>query len=158
MVGLFTGPCLAKFPDDAAVESYAASEKLTPMTEEQVRQLLGTDPGMGWIRQTDSGTYRLTIEKPPYHACALRKTFDKAPKALKSYYFLMLSLWAAGSKPGDLTEQPAQSAEVGSLPTRVYLYLLTAPDGKAKEQFIALITDLPDGAHEVRLVRQILAN
>ena len=70
----------------------------------------------------------------------------------------MLSLWAAGSKPGDLTEQPAQSAEVGSLPTRVYLYLLTAPDGKAKEQFIALITDLPDGAHEVRLVRQILAN
>ena len=65
MVGLFTGPCLAKFPDDAAVESYAASEKLAPMTEEQVRQLLGTDPGMGWIRQTDSGTYRLTIEKPP---------------------------------------------------------------------------------------------
>ena len=115
----------------------------------------GSDPGEGWTRQNSFGTYRLTIEKPPYHACAVRKAFAQQPKALKSYLFLMVAIWVTTSKAGQLTEQPALSVQIVGHPTVANTFQLTGEDGKLKEQFILLTTDLPDGTYQVRMVRQI---
>jgi hypothetical protein len=158
LVGIFSGPCLGKFPDDNAVESYTKEKNLTPMTVAEIRHLLGPDPGMGWIGQASSTRYLLTIEKPPYHTCAIRKMFTSPPRAVRSYYFLALALWAVASKHGTVTEQPPQSLEIEGRPTQAYVYPLTDAGGTAREQFLLFVSDMSDGTYAIRLARQILPN
>jgi hypothetical protein len=155
LVGLFMGPCLDKFPDDGAVAAYAKAENLTPMTETEIRQLLGSDPGVGWVGKSSTGVYRLTVEEPPYHTCALRAIYAGPPKAIKSLFFLPIALWAV-TKNQALSEQPTQSQTVNGLPTLAYPFVLVDAGGKTVGQFAVIVTDIPDGSREARLVRQML--
>jgi len=156
LVGIFTEPCIGRFPDDDAVSGYAQAAKLTPMTAAEVREILKSDPGVGWVGQSSGGPYKLTIEKPPYHTCAVREVFAGAPIAVKSSFSLLMALWAVG-KNYSFAEQPTQFVTVNGLPTTAYPFLLTDASGKTLEQLAVIVTDLSDGKHEVRLVRQILA-
>src|SRR5258706_1867136 len=98
---IFLEPCVGRFPDDAALAQYAVEMHLAAMSGSEVAGLLGKDPGVGWVQHDPSGTYWLTVEKPPYHTCAVRADFAREPLALKSYFALQLSLMVAGAGTGD---------------------------------------------------------
>ncbi len=65
MLRVFLDPCQGKFPDDAAVAQYAKDKDLTAMSASEVAELLGKDPGVGWVEHDESGTYLLTVEAHP---------------------------------------------------------------------------------------------
>ena len=72
MIALYDEICLRAFPDDKAAGDAAARHNATPLTDAQVRIYLHDDPGMGWSLQGRTGRFTVTIEAPPYHACAIR--------------------------------------------------------------------------------------
>jgi hypothetical protein len=75
---------------------------------------------------------------------------------VKSYLALLLGLWAVGTRHAQMVGQPQQSTEIDGNPTKVDMFMILGPGGKAEEQFLVLVTDMPDGTYELRLVRQIL--
>lgn len=158
LLHVFLDPCVEKFPDDEAVDRYATAHGMTPMSASEVSALLGKDPGIGWTHQDESRTYWLTIEKPPYHACAVRTTFGQKPLALRSYLALQLGLMVSVSRNGDwLQEQAPQTMELAGLPTNLYTFLRFNAAGQPIEQYIVLIAERPEGTFPTRIVRQILA-
>lgn len=73
LIAIYDMICLRTFPDDARLD--AAMGRLPgarALTADEVRTYLKDDPGRGWIM--DNGTSRIviTIEAPPFHACAVR--------------------------------------------------------------------------------------
>ena len=150
----FSAPCIEAFPDDAAVEAFASEQKLAPMSESELRRLLGRDPGEGWIGKGQSGTYMLTIEKPPYHSCAIRVPFTGSPDVVLSQYSFVVSLWAA-TQHDNMASQPPMSVEIEGHPTVAYVYELTDLGGKPRGQFMLLVTSMLDSTSELRLVRQM---
>jgi hypothetical protein len=154
----FLDPCVGKFPNDDAVGQYAAGHELTPMSAGEVSALLGKGPGIGWIQRDESRTYWLTVEKPPYHACAVRTTFGHNPLALQSFLALQLGLMVSVSRTGDrLQEQAPQALELAGLPTTLSTFLRINSADQPIEQYIVLIAERPDGTFPTRIVRQILA-
>lgn len=72
-IRLFSSYCLDKFPDDAAVVSATADNKLTKLSSEEARLFVRSKAGgEGWLIQGMGGRYVLTAERPPYHACTIR--------------------------------------------------------------------------------------
>ena len=152
---VFLDPCQGKFPDDAAVAQYAKDKDLTAMSAGEVAELLGKDPGVGWVQHDESGTYLLTVEGPPYHACAVRTNFAHKPLALRSY--LALELGVTFANAGDrLVEQPPISLEQNEVPQTANIFLRINASGKATEQYLIFIADWSDGTYPTRIVRQIL--
>jgi hypothetical protein len=82
-VGLFSSYCLQKFPDDEALTTQASSDQREALTDAQVKTFLHSDPGQGWVLAGADGKYVLTTERPPFHACAVRRysgqVLDGAP-------------------------------------------------------------------------------
>jgi hypothetical protein len=150
----FSAPCIESFPDDAAVDAFASEQKLAPMSESEVRRLLGRDPGKGWIGKGQSGTYMLTIEEPPYHTCAVRVPFTGSPDSVIAQYPFVVSLWAA-TEHDNMASQPPMSVEIDGHPTVAYVYELTDLGGKPVGQFMLLVTSMLNGTYELRLVRQM---
>ena len=155
MVGMFAEACLEKFPDDTAVRQYAAAKRLTVMPDDMVHQLLGADPGQGWIQNTARGRYLLTIEMPPYQACAIRRTDNATPDFLAPFS-LLLGVWAANQSGVSLKELPSQNVLIQGSPTLARRWVVDRGPGKPTELLIVLVTNLNDKT-SVRLVRQIKA-
>ncbi len=154
LIDLFAGVCLGKFPDDAAVRQFATEKRLAAMPDDTVRQLLGTDPGQGWFQVTALGRYLLTIELPPYHTCAIRKT-DGAPPDFLASFSLLLATWAATQSGASLGPLPPQkNAQVGGSATEVNQWVLDRGPGKPAETLMAFVTNATNRV-VVRLVRQI---
>jgi len=150
LVELFAALCLMKFPDDAAADAYGHAKGFTPMPMERLRSLLGTAPGRGWLYETPLGVYAVTIEKPPYHTCTIRKRFATAPN-IHNAYSAMLTLWSTTQRAGTLKELPSQRRSVGGNPTQTYLWALRSSDAKRKEELMALVTSIGQET-EIRLV------
>jgi len=72
MIALYDEICLRAFPDDKAAGDAVARHGATPLTDAQVRVLLHEDPGIGWAVDGRTGRFNVTIEAPPFHACAVR--------------------------------------------------------------------------------------
>ena len=153
LLGMFAAICLERFPDDAAVQKFAADQKLEVMPEPRLRHMLGTDPGMGWLESTPRGQYVLTIELPPYHTCAIRKA-DTTPPDFLGPFGQMLSGWAASQAGANLKQLPMQTPQIGGVPSPLYSWQLDRGPGKQVETLMAIVSKLPDRA-EVRLVRSI---
>jgi hypothetical protein len=153
LVDMFAEVCLRRFPDDTAVRQFATEKRLDVMPAERLHQLLGTDPGEGWLQNTARGQYVLTVEMPPYHTCAIRKADSKPPDFLVPLS-LFLGMWAATLPGANLKQLPVQTAQVGGLPSQVYLWELDYGPGKQAESLMAIVTTKA-GKTEVRLARAI---
>jgi hypothetical protein len=153
LIDIFAAVCLAKFPDDAAVRQFAIEKQLDAMPDDTVRQLLGTDPGQGWFQDTARGRYLLTLELPPYHACAIRKSDSAAPDFL-ARFSLLLATWATTQSGASLKQLPTQSAEISGFPTQVHQWVLDRGPDRPAERMMAFVTNATNRV-VVRLVRQI---
>jgi hypothetical protein len=153
LIDMFAGVCLGKFPDDAAVRQFAVDKRLAVMPDDMVRQLLGTDPGQGWFQNTARGRYLLTLEMPPYHTCAIRRTDSAAPDFLAPFS-LLLATWAATQSGASLKQLPPQNAQIGGSSTQVYQWVLDRGSSKPAETLMVFITKVTNTV-SVRLVRQI---
>ena len=71
MVELYDRICLRAFPDDHAV-ARLMRDVGTPLSPAEVQRYLRDDPGVGWRIAGRSARFDVTIEAPPYHACAVR--------------------------------------------------------------------------------------
>jgi len=154
LLDLFAAFCLMKFPDDAAAETYGSARGFKPMPPERLRGLLGQDPGVGYLYETGQGTYAVTIERPPFHTCAIRKRFTRSPE-MKGRYVTTLNLWAGTQRQGKLSELPTQHPTISGAPTVAYLWDLARSDGKGAEKFMLFITTAAGEEPEIRLVRAL---
>ena len=73
MAQMFDALCLRAFPDDRAVDAAAGRYGGRPLAPQEVRSYLHDDPGRGWQVARPEATYVVTLEAPPYHACAVRR-------------------------------------------------------------------------------------
>jgi hypothetical protein len=153
MIEMFAAACLAKFPDDVALRQYTIERRLATMPDDVVHQLLGTDPGQGWFQDTARGRYLLTLEMPPYHTCAIRRTDSAVPDFLAPFS-LLLATWAATQSGASLKQLPSQNAQVGGFPTQVYQWLFDRGPGKPTESLMMFVSNATNKV-AVRLVRQI---
>ena len=72
MLDIYESACLRAFPDDRAVGRLMTQRGATALSEAEVHIYLHEDPGHGWRLEGRTGIFNLTIEEPPYHACAVR--------------------------------------------------------------------------------------
>lgn len=73
MVQVFETVCLQAFPERRAVDGAMGQLGGTPLAAREVRTYLHDDPGRGWQLVRPEATYVVTIEEPPYRACAVRR-------------------------------------------------------------------------------------
>ena len=150
---LFAAFCLMKFPDEGAADNYAHAKGFKPMPDGQVRSLLGSDGGNGWLYETAYGNYTATIEQSPTHACAIRVRFEKIGD-IKDAFGTLIKLWAATQHTGNIKELPSGETQVGGRATDSHRWELAG--SKGQETFTALVTpNAGEGETELRLVRTI---
>jgi hypothetical protein len=155
ILGLFLDTCLTKFPDDDALKATMASKKYNAMSPDQTARFLKSDPGLGWFVPTASGNYVLTLELPPYHACAIRRVYAKAPE-LNPAYGLLLATWTATLQgKTTLHASPPQTLTLAGKPPMVAMLYDMVRTGAPPEKLMAIVTSFPNGSQELRLVRQI---
>lgn len=146
--GLF---CLKGFPGAARMED-AAPGRLTPMTPAQVESYLHGDPGRGWTYAADGGTYVLTVEDPPYHTCAVRRSYATPPR-YRLPWLLTTQLWAAAAGRGPFQDAKPEVMRQNGLLIEAVARLLP---GEGGDVFMELKTTYPDGHFEQRLARRAI--
>jgi len=154
LLDIFAGLCFGRFPDETAVRQYASEKGLAVMPAEQLRHLLGTDPGEGWLQNAAQGQYLVTIEMPPYHACAIRKPVSTSPDIVPAFS-RVLGAWAAKQPGTSLKEDPPQTVNIDGLPSQAYVWNLERGAGEQVEALMLIVTKVSDLGTEVRLVRSI---
>jgi hypothetical protein len=163
-VNLFSAYCLKQFPDDKALSAHVAGEGHRPLTPAEVGSFLHVDPGMGWMIAGGETSYVLTVQVPPYHACALRRysdaPLDGAPFIDAARRFAAL----AGHK---LAPPLVRERDIGNgiISSGMYFQELDEKDKPLSEAFMFFTVRYPatsrsDGVPskpfwEVRFVRQI---
>ena len=154
LVNIFAEACLTRFPDETAIRHYAGENRLAIMPDEQLHRLLGTDPGEGWIQSTARGQYLLTIEMPPYHTCAIRKTIAQQTVFLP-VFSQTLAAWAAKQTGTSLKKTPPMTTNIDGVPSTAYIWELDRGPGMQAEELIAIVSNFSDGTAELRLARLI---
>lgn len=153
-LSVFDQICLKRFPDAAAIEKFVAQKRLQPVSQEDMRHMLGTDPGVGWHLDTPPGPYTLTVELPPYHTCAIRKRFPNQPD-VRARFGALLQSWTKAQRGAILKADPTQRANVGGTDSRVDVFEIAIPGIRQAEGMMAIVTPLPGGGSELRLARAI---
>jgi hypothetical protein len=149
----FNQICLKRFPDAAAVEDFAARNRLEPVSEQEMREMLGTDLGIGWHQDGPPGPYTVTIELPPYHTCAIRKRFSDLPE-VRARFKALLQSWTKTKRGASLKGDPTQTANVSGIDSRVDVFEVAIPGIREAEGLMAIVTPLQGGS-ELRLARAI---
>ena len=161
LLRLFSQFCLQKFPDDAAMAADVEVAGAVAMTGDEVKARLHEDQGRGWTLDQAEGRFSITLESPPYHACAVR-AFADGPLVSKLDVPLMKFHAAQNkhmlSKPVLLPNRVAGGVSV------MAGYDVTNEDGSAispKESFMIVIDSYvapadPKRKVETRLVRQLV--
>jgi hypothetical protein len=150
LMRVFDDICLKKFPDDTKIAAYAEARHFSPLSPEIISKMLGKDPAVGWTQKGGFGDYVITIERPPFHTCAVRKQFLEMPDIHESFA-TTLEVWRASLAGAKITERPMQSPAIGGIVAQLYAFAMSAP-GAQNEALLAIITP-HDGIAEVRLVR-----
>ena len=154
LVKIFAETCLMRFPDETSIQQYAGGNRLAIMPDEQLHHLLGTDPGEGWLQITARGQYLLTVEMPPYHTCAIRKGDAQQPDFLP-ILSQTLAAWAAKQTGTNFRETPSMTLNIDGVPSKEYLWELHRSPNEQPEELMAIVSNIPGGVTEVRLVRAI---
>jgi hypothetical protein len=139
LAAVFEDFCLKRFPDDEAVK--AGAQDLTAMTPEQVKGLLKEDPGLGWYKKTPLALYKITLELPPYHACAVRRMTANGLGEIRPYLAAITAFAAAQGR--DLVKQQGQKMDLPAGPTvTIFPQAVTDATGqRIKTQFMVLLTN-----------------
>jgi len=153
IVSVFDQVCLKRFPTGNSINQFVAQNRLLPVSEEDMRAMLGTDPGVGWYTQSPPGPYTLTIELPPYHTCALRKRFPNLPD-VRARFGAAVQAWVKTQRGASMKGHPTQTANVGGIDSRVDIFDVSKPGLKEPEEMIVIVTPV-EGGSELRLVRAI---
>lgn len=166
MADLFSSFCIDKFPDDAALAGWADAKKAQVMTPEQVQQFLHQDPGHGWNLQTQTGLYVITVEEPPYSACAVRRMTPAGLPTVKIYKDA-IDRYVASKHATLLPVQNMRTKGPGTSDISAYSFGIQDSSGKVVESFMLFLTnyhgqvpasfkaDAQDGVGvEVRMVHQ----
>jgi hypothetical protein len=154
ILDLYFDLCLGAFPDDAKVAEQVAKRSATPIAVADIPRFLHNDPGHGWIvKGQDGSNYAVTIEHPPYHACAVRHLYAQAPDYWGTYQ-LAIGVWAA-SEHRSLQGLPVQTGAMNGVRIEAHMHQIPAADGKPAEGLMAITTPYANGPTELRLVRSI---
>lgn len=153
LVGLYTDLCLNRFPDEAKLAAAVRERGMTALGPEAVKQYLHDDPGRGWTARTAAGSYVVTIENPPYHACAVRR-LDAAPPSFRDTYQRAVTTWAAAQGRGSLRDYPPMNRTGDGMTINATMSGVPGPNGKPVETFMAFVTTYDNGRIETRLVHQ----
>lgn len=70
MTNLYQDICLARFPDDKAVEAMMVARGARELSQSDVKVTMRDDPARAW--DLNDGGATLWIEYPPFHACSVR--------------------------------------------------------------------------------------
>lgn len=156
---IFSEICLGKFPDDDAVAAAMTERGAKPLSGAEVGRLLRNNPGIGWTMETVAGPQVLTIEKPPFHACAIRATPD-ALFNLNVFKTLVNGFLAPRQqKLGD----PMMIPSVGGMPGVSNAFPVASQDGQLlllEDTFLVMASGIRDSSKprgfsiEMRVVRQ----
>ncbi|HEU4550645.1 MAG TPA: hypothetical protein VFS01_13175 [Rhizomicrobium sp.] len=163
-VSLFSDYCLKQFPDDKALTERAAGEGHRPLSPAEVGAFLHVDPGVGWMIAGRETSYVLTVQVPPYHACALRRYSDTP---LDGAPFIAAARSFAAMTGHKLAPPLMRQRDIGGgiISSGIYFQELDEKDKPLSEAFMFFTVRYPaveraDGAPskpfwEVRFVRQI---
>jgi hypothetical protein len=168
MAAIFATFCIDRFPDDRALDTDAKAKKLVALTPDQVKRYLHDDPGRGWSIQGTSGRYVMTVEAPPYHACAVR---SMTPAGLTDAQRYAAEIKDYAAKKGDQLSTSTQSTKTpDGIDINAYVSPVTGPAVKAQESFMLILSnyhgkvpaefraDAKGGIGvEVRMVHQVVA-
>lgn len=153
--------CNRLFPNDAQVE--AAMAKLhgaRALTAAELRIYLKDDPGRGWdIPMTDGSRMIVTIEAPPYHACAVRVTHTDGRVDERAWKRLLTAAEARGG--GGFVAVPVRSATFGNVRSEISGIQKQRLEGGAEAFYLFRTTPIdparhPDYGVELRMVRQLI--
>ncbi len=143
--------CLQRFPERPLMSGeMPPGTSSAAMSAQQVRQFLRDDPGVGWWYQTPFGTYAVTVEAPPYFACAVRRNYPAVP-GYNAVYQETLRRWVEAEGRGALRGEMGV-APAGNQATLAYARQVPGP---RPEVLMRLETQISARQVEVRLVRQI---
>jgi hypothetical protein len=152
LVDVFGRICLKRFPDREITQG-----ELAPVRElgpDEVRRYLHDDPGRAWQLDADGGTYIVTVEAPPYDACAVRRTY-LTPVQPSLGFQLLTQAWASNEHFGPMQFAPPAHMVRNGLAIDAQVMGTQATIGHPRQVFMNITTHNPDGTTELRLVRQI---
>ena len=151
LVALFSRFCLQRFPDQPDLAQ--GETAMTPMPPGMIQRYLHADPGRGWVNHEDGDTV-VTIEDPPYHACAVRRMYPAAPRFDRAYQGTIMG-WAESRNRGEFGPPRTARQQRPTMNIEATVQTLPAARGRPAENFMAFTTTYPSGNVEIRLVRQI---
>jgi len=137
---LFAAFCLKAFPEPFALDRLAQARSATAMTPDEVKSYLHADPGRGWHLRTAQARYAITIESPPYHACAVRRVTPSGVSTVQHYIDAVKAY--VGGRSGTLVNGPPQKTRTPEgVDIAGYPYALLDASGKTTETFIVILTN-----------------
>ena len=151
LVQVFNQFCLANFPEPRRIET-AGQGQLTQLPPAGVQRYLHEDPGRGWIYRSDGAEYVVTVEDPPYHTCAVRRSFATPPKYLAPYT-QVISAWAKAGGLGSFVDLPAQVIRREDLIIEGATHVAQNGHG---DVLMDIRTTYPNGQVEQRLARRAM--
>ena len=151
LVDAFGHFCLHHFPGPARMEDVAPGQ-VTALPPARVRDFLHDDPGRGWVYKADGGEYVVTVEDPPYHTCAVRRTYATPPR-YRMPWLMLTGLWAASEGRGPFQDTPPQTIQRDGMVIEAEGRTLK---GAAEDLFLEIKTTYTNGRVEERLARQAI--
>lgn len=137
---LFSSFCLQSFPDQAALDRLARSKAATAMKAEEVKAYLHADPGRGWYLRTPLARYAITIESPPYRACAVRRMTPSGVFTVQ-HYIDAVKAYAAAKTEKLVNMPPQKTTTPEGLDISAYPFAVLDAAGKATETFMLILTN-----------------
>jgi len=162
MIDLYEQACLQAFPNDEAVDKVMTGLGATALSKDQVRIYLHDDPGRGWRFTSTGTTFIVTVEAPPYHACAVRASLSEKPADLGRYPDMIAAF--EKTRGAGFAPIAPYDADLGELHTRGVGDQRVNADRSAESFFYFVNTPLTQHARdlgapgaEVRFVHQLAA-
>jgi hypothetical protein len=133
MIDLYENICINAFPKDKDVDAAMAQLGATPMTRDEVSIFLHDDPGRGWRVTSGETVFNVTVEAPPYHACAVRVNLDREFADLGRYSELTDAYEKAH---GEFFRMPPIEMDIGSdVHSRAVALQRVTPSGQGDSLF-----------------------
>lgn len=149
MVALYEDTCLKAFPDDGAVAATMTARGAAALSRSEVRIYLHDDPGRGWVIADGPGKFVVTIEAPPYHACALRREFAAPVTDMLAYLAAADRYKASGAPFQNMAPMDMPNGDI-----RTHLEAEGRAAGDQAEALMIVTDTRPDRSVELRFVHQ----